>query len=71
VQRLIDSSENPVLGHEKAVAFAATMDGQRSAQFYEQTLGLRIQSDDSFAVCGVARAAAALLFDSPAGELWR
>ena len=39
-----------MLGHEKAVAFAATTDGQRSAQFYEQTLGLRIQSDDPFAV---------------------
>jgi predicted enzyme related to lactoylglutathione lyase len=39
-----------VLGDEKIVAFAATTDGQRAAQFYEQTLGLRIQSNDPFAV---------------------
>jgi catechol 2,3-dioxygenase-like lactoylglutathione lyase family enzyme len=39
-----------VLEHEKLVAFAATTDGQRSARFYEQTLGLRIASDDQFAV---------------------
>ena len=39
-----------MLGHEKIVAFGATTDGQRSAQFYEQTLGLRIQSNDPFAV---------------------
>lgn len=39
-----------MLGHEKLVAFAATTDGERSARFYEQVLGLRIQSDDAFAL---------------------
>ena len=39
-----------MLEHEKLVAFAATTDGQRSARFYGQTLGLRMESDDRFAV---------------------
>jgi predicted enzyme related to lactoylglutathione lyase len=39
-----------MLEHERLVAFAATTDGPRAARFYEQVLGLRIQSDDVFAI---------------------
>jgi RimJ/RimL family protein N-acetyltransferase/catechol 2,3-dioxygenase-like lactoylglutathione lyase family enzyme len=42
--------EGPVLKHERLVAFAATTDGQRAAAFYERTLGLRVRSDDAFAI---------------------
>ena len=39
-----------MLGRGKLVAFAATTDGPRAAAFYERTLGLRVLSDDAFAL---------------------
>ena len=39
-----------MLSEAKIVAFAATKDGARSRAFYEGVLGLRCQSDDSFAI---------------------
>jgi catechol 2,3-dioxygenase-like lactoylglutathione lyase family enzyme len=39
-----------MLGSEKLVAFGATVDAPRAAQFYGKTLGLRLRSEDAFAV---------------------
>jgi len=39
-----------MLGTEKVVAFGATMDAARAAQFYGETLGLALRSEDDFAV---------------------
>jgi|SRR5471032_1113361 len=40
----------PMLNAQKVVAFLATTDGARATRFYERTLGLRLRSDDDFAV---------------------
>ena len=39
-----------MLDHETLVAFGATSDATRAARFYADTLGLRIRSDDAFAL---------------------
>jgi predicted enzyme related to lactoylglutathione lyase len=39
-----------IFGGQRAVAFAATSDPSRAVRFYEQTLGLRLRSDDEFAI---------------------
>jgi catechol 2,3-dioxygenase-like lactoylglutathione lyase family enzyme len=39
-----------MLSTQKIVAFLATTDGARAAQFYGRTLGLPLRSDDDFAV---------------------
>lgn len=44
------TTAKPLLGDQKIVAFLATTDGTRAAQFYERTLGLRLRYDDDFAV---------------------
>jgi catechol 2,3-dioxygenase-like lactoylglutathione lyase family enzyme len=40
----------PGLGSQKIVAFVATRDPQRAKAFYRDTLGLRLVSEDSFAL---------------------
>ena len=40
----------PGLGSSKIVAFAATRDPQRAKAFYRDTLGLRLVSEDPFAL---------------------
>ncbi len=40
----------PGLGSHKIVAFVATRDPQRAKAFYRDTLGLRLVSEDSFAI---------------------
>jgi len=44
-----------MLGESSLVAFAATTDGARARAFYEGVLGLRLVSDDNFAVVYDAR----------------
>jgi len=39
-----------MLGPSKLMAFLATRDGARARAFYETTLGLRVLSDDDFAL---------------------
>ena len=39
-----------MLDHEKLVAFGATTDASRAARFYGESLGLRVRSDDAFAL---------------------
>jgi catechol 2,3-dioxygenase-like lactoylglutathione lyase family enzyme len=39
-----------MLGREKLMAFGATRDGARAREFYENTLGLSVISEDNFAV---------------------
>jgi predicted enzyme related to lactoylglutathione lyase len=39
-----------MLNHEKLVAFAATTDSNRAAEFYGNVLGLPMRSDDQFAI---------------------
>ncbi len=39
-----------MLDHATLVAFGATSDATRAARFYADTLGLRIRSDDAFAL---------------------
>ena len=39
-----------MLDRSPIIAFVATTDGPRSRAFYERTLGLRVQSDDDFAI---------------------
>ena len=39
-----------VLGGEKIMAFVAVTDGARARAFYRDTLGLRLSSEDSFAL---------------------
>ena len=39
-----------MLATEKLVAFGATTDGKRSANFYGSVLGLPVRSDDDFAI---------------------
>jgi catechol 2,3-dioxygenase-like lactoylglutathione lyase family enzyme len=39
-----------MLSHSRLVAFAATTDGARAAEFYGTTLGLPIRSNDDFAI---------------------
>jgi len=39
-----------MLGREKLMAFGATRDGARAREFYENTLGLSLISEDNFAV---------------------
>jgi catechol 2,3-dioxygenase-like lactoylglutathione lyase family enzyme len=39
-----------VLAREKFVAFGATVDASRARQFYAETLGFPLRSDDAFAV---------------------
>ena len=39
-----------MLGAEKLVAFAATLDPERAKAFYRDTLGLRLVSEDQFAL---------------------
>jgi catechol 2,3-dioxygenase-like lactoylglutathione lyase family enzyme len=39
-----------MLGDKKPMAFLATRDGARARRFYETTLGLRVLSDDDFAL---------------------
>ena len=38
------------LGQQKVMTFVATRDGERARQFYESTLGLKVISDDDFAL---------------------
>lgn len=40
----------PLPGSQKIVAFAATVDPARAKAFYRDTLGLRLVSDDQFAL---------------------
>ncbi|HYL39296.1 MAG TPA: VOC family protein [Bryobacteraceae bacterium] len=42
--------EEPLLGSAKLTAFAATRDPARAKTFYRDTLGLRLVSEDGFAV---------------------
>jgi catechol 2,3-dioxygenase-like lactoylglutathione lyase family enzyme len=42
--------EGPMLGSTRVVAFIPTRDFQRSRAFYEGALGLRVVSEDSFAL---------------------
>lgn len=44
------ANEKPLLGSAKLVAFAATRDPARAKAFYRDTLGLRLVSEDGFAV---------------------
>lgn len=39
-----------MLEQQKVMAFVATRDGKRARKFYEETLGLRIISDDDYAL---------------------
>ena len=39
-----------MLGEDRLVAFLATTDGVRARRFYEGTLGLRVISDDDYAL---------------------
>jgi catechol 2,3-dioxygenase-like lactoylglutathione lyase family enzyme len=39
-----------MLGEKKLISFLATRDGTRARRFYESTLGLRVISDDDFAL---------------------
>ena len=39
-----------MLGSEKLVAFVATRDPHRAKEFYRETLGLRLVSEDQFAL---------------------
>jgi len=39
-----------MLGEEKVMTFAATLDGARARSFYEGVLGLKVTSDDDFAL---------------------
>ena len=39
-----------MLGQNKLMSFLATRDGVRARRFYETTLGLRVLSDDDFAL---------------------
>jgi catechol 2,3-dioxygenase-like lactoylglutathione lyase family enzyme len=39
-----------VLGSAKLTAFIATLDGTRAKAFYQETLGLRLVSEDQFAI---------------------
>jgi catechol 2,3-dioxygenase-like lactoylglutathione lyase family enzyme len=45
-----ETLSSPMLGENQLVAFVATTDGKRARQFYGETLGLRIISDDDFAL---------------------
>ena len=42
--------ENAGLGDKDVIAFAATTEPQRSKQFYEAVLGLRLIADEEFAI---------------------
>lgn len=42
--------ENAGLGDKEVIAFAATTEPQRSKQFYEAVLGLRLIADEEFAI---------------------
>jgi catechol 2,3-dioxygenase-like lactoylglutathione lyase family enzyme len=39
-----------MLDQQKVMAFVATRDGKRARKFYEETLGLRVISDDDYAL---------------------
>jgi catechol 2,3-dioxygenase-like lactoylglutathione lyase family enzyme len=39
-----------MLEQQKVMAFVATRDGKRARKFYEETLGLRVISDDDYAL---------------------
>ena len=39
-----------MLTDQRLIAFIATKDGERARDFYEKTLGLRVLSDDEFAI---------------------
>ena len=44
------NADPKLLGAATVMAFAATSDGHRARAFYEGTLGLRVLSDDDFAM---------------------
>lgn len=43
-------TQTPTLSKQKIMAFIATRDGARARAFYEKTLGLRVLSDDDYAI---------------------
>jgi catechol 2,3-dioxygenase-like lactoylglutathione lyase family enzyme len=45
-----DSLSVPMLDQSSIIAFVATTDGARARAFYENTLGLRVISDDDYAI---------------------
>ena len=46
----VSPNEKPLLGSAQLVAFAATRDPARAKEFYRDTLGLRLVSEDGFAI---------------------
>jgi len=56
-----------MLGSEKLVAFVATRDSVRAKEFYRETLGLRLVSEDQFAL--VFDAGGTMLRITPVPEL--
>ena len=44
------STMRPMLGSKSIVAFIPTRDAKKAKQFYQETLGLRLISEDQFAV---------------------
>ena len=50
-----------MLGEDRLVAFLATTDGVRARRFYEGTLGLRVISDDDYALAVTVDGAGTML----------
>ena len=46
----VSPNEKPLLGSAQLVAFVATRDPARAKEFYRDTLGLRLISEDDFAI---------------------
>lgn len=46
----VSPNERPLLGSAQLVAFVATRDPARAKEFYRDTLGLRLVSEDGFAI---------------------
>ena len=46
----VSPNEKPMLGSAQLVAFVATRDPARAKEFYRDTLGLRLISEDDFAI---------------------
>ena len=60
-ERATKSFGEIMLGQQRIVTFVATVDGERARRFYEGTLGLKVISDDGFALAVAADGAATML----------
>ena len=63
----VSPNEKPLLGSAQLVAFVATRDPARAKEFYRDTLGLRLISEDDFAI--VFDANGVMLRVSPVREI--